>query len=221
MTGNWHRVVRLAKNKNGRDFVCGDIHGCFSDLETELKRIGFDKTADRLFCVGDLIDRGPRSDLSIFYANQSWFFSCLGNHEHLFYMANTYNEEQDSHRYDHVYNGGSWAYNKLSDEKRTALLDAVERLPLIIKVGKTIIAHAALPDVESLEDIERNTDKYLHTILWHRGEYPDLLIPGITRVYVGHNIVKEPCQYERIINIDTGAFLKYRKKEGKLTVLEI
>jgi serine/threonine protein phosphatase 1 len=182
MTGNWNSVLRLAKNKTGRDFACGDIHGCYSDLETELKRIGFDKTADRLFCVGDLIDRGPRSELAIFYTKQSWFFSCLGNHEHMFYMANTYNEEQDSYRYDHVYNGGSWAYNKLNDEKRTALLDAVERLPLIIQIGKVIIAHAALPAVESLEDIEHNTGKYLHTILWHRGEYPDLLIPGITRV---------------------------------------
>ena len=42
-------------------FVCGDIHGCLDQLETKLRMIGFDKTKDQLFALGDLVDRGENS----------------------------------------------------------------------------------------------------------------------------------------------------------------
>ena len=54
-------MPRFARNERGRDFAVGDIHGCFSDLARGLKAIGFDEKADRLFSVGDLVDRGPES----------------------------------------------------------------------------------------------------------------------------------------------------------------
>jgi serine/threonine protein phosphatase 1 len=221
MTGNWKSVARFNRNGNGRDFVCGDIHGCFSDLEEELEIIGFDKTADRLFCVGDLIDRGPNPELAEFYIRQNWFFTVLGNHEHMFFMANVENPGQDGYRHDHIRNGGIWAYKNLSDEKRFALMKAVDGLPLIIQIEDVIIAHAALPAVRRLSYIEKNPFEYIEMILWHRDEYPALLSPGVSRVYVGHSIVKEPSRRGQVINIDTGAFLKYRKLKGKLTVLEM
>jgi len=52
------KIQYLFINKKGRDFVCGDIHGCFDQLEEKLSQVNFDKSTDRLFCVGDLIDRG-------------------------------------------------------------------------------------------------------------------------------------------------------------------
>ena len=33
------KVIRLPKNTKGRDFVVGDIHGCFSLLEKALEKI--------------------------------------------------------------------------------------------------------------------------------------------------------------------------------------
>ncbi|WP_156803421.1 metallophosphoesterase [Frateuria aurantia] len=39
----------------------GEIHGCFSRLEAALALVGFDAGRDRLFAVGDLVDRGPES----------------------------------------------------------------------------------------------------------------------------------------------------------------
>jgi hypothetical protein len=98
---------------------------------------------------------------------------------------------------------------------------------LIIQVEDVIIAHAALPVVHSLEDIEIDTNKYLETVLWERNRnykiIPPVLLPGISKVCVGHNIVTEPTVYGITTNIDTGAYLKYSNRgiRGKLTILEI
>ena len=83
MTGHWKSILRLERNNAGKDFVCGDIHGCFDDLEMELRTIRFNKTKDRLFSVGDLIDRGPKSELAAAYMNSFWFFPLMGNHEYI------------------------------------------------------------------------------------------------------------------------------------------
>ena len=68
-------------NLIGRDFVIGDIHGEYDQLMTCLNKIEFDKSKDRLFCVGDLIDRGPKSEKVLTLLKEDWIFSVLGNHE--------------------------------------------------------------------------------------------------------------------------------------------
>lgn len=71
-------------NVEGRDFVVGDIHGCFDELGKLLLHVKFDPNYDRLFSTGDLIDRGPRSLECFSLLNKKWFYSVLGNHEDLF-----------------------------------------------------------------------------------------------------------------------------------------
>ena len=51
----------LPENDRGRDFVVGDLHGCYDALMRQLDARGFDPAADRLLSVGDLVDRGPDS----------------------------------------------------------------------------------------------------------------------------------------------------------------
>ncbi|GHS84786.1 serine/threonine protein phosphatase [Campylobacterota bacterium] len=220
MTGKWESVLRLEKNRIGRDFVCGDIHGCFGVLEAGLKKLKFDIEKDRLFCVGDIIDRGPRSDLALFYLRQSWFFSVMGNHEYMFLMGHLECEEKEGYFDMHTANGGEWIY-KIEPAKIADLITAVDTLPLIIQVGDTLIAHAAIPNAQSLEEIEKEPFEYIDTILWHRGKYPAFNIPEINRVYVGHTINSTPYESGKIINIDTGAFMKYRNGAGKLTIKQI
>ena len=220
MTGNWKSVLLLEKNKSGYDYVCGDIHGCFTDLENELENIRFNKAFDRLFCVGDLIDRGPHSELATQYMTSPWFFTVMGNHEHMYLMANLDSPEQILYQEDHISNGGAWSY-KMEPEKEYNMLAAIDKLPLIIQVGDIIIAHASLPAVNSLEEIEKNPSEYIDTILWHRGKYLPVTIPGISMVYVGHSIKDKPVKQGKITNIDTGAFLKYWGRQGKLTIIKI
>ena len=59
------QLQRFERNRIGRDFAVGDIHGCFTALQIALDAIGFSPETDRLFCAGDLVDRGPGSHLVV------------------------------------------------------------------------------------------------------------------------------------------------------------
>ncbi|GHT55832.1 serine/threonine protein phosphatase [Endomicrobiia bacterium] len=219
MTKPWTVVQRFEKNKTGRDFVCGDIHGCFDDLEYQLRKNRFDPKTDRLFCVGDMFDRGPRSRDALGYMQANWLYTVMGNHEHMFLeLYLKYTRLYKNYTY---HNGSDWQY-KESYDYIAKLAKAVDTLPLIIKVDDTLILHSCLPDVDSLEEIENNPEKYLEKIIWYRGRYPEKIrIPGIKRVYCGHTFVDEPEDCNGMINIDTGAFLRYQGFQGKLTVVEL
>lgn len=44
-----------------KTIVIGDIHGCFRELKNLLQKVEFNREADRLVSLGDLIDRGKES----------------------------------------------------------------------------------------------------------------------------------------------------------------
>lgn len=73
----------IPANYEGRDFLIGDLHGCYDELMKLLNYVKFDSQFDRLFATGDLIDRGPKSRECLELLSKPWFFSVLGNHEDL------------------------------------------------------------------------------------------------------------------------------------------
>lgn len=64
-------------------YAIGDIQGCFSSLSRLLEEIGFSAGRDRLWLVGDLINRGPDSLAVLRWAKQHGdsLHVVLGNHD--------------------------------------------------------------------------------------------------------------------------------------------
>ena len=64
-------------------YAIGDIQGCYHAFQALLERISFDQKTDRLWLVGDLINRGSGSleVLRWCYAHQDSLTVVLGNHD--------------------------------------------------------------------------------------------------------------------------------------------
>ena len=76
------RAVGRNPAAGGRDWVVGDVHGCFRTLRRALLAIDFEDGKDRLFSVGDLIDRGPNSIEALEWLEDGRFSAVvMGNHE--------------------------------------------------------------------------------------------------------------------------------------------
>lgn len=70
-------------------YVVGDIQGCYDPLRHLLDKAGFDPSRDRLWCVGDFINRGPKSleTLRFLKSLGETFTGVLGNHDLHFLAA--------------------------------------------------------------------------------------------------------------------------------------
>ncbi len=64
-------------------YAIGDLQGCFHSFQALLKQIQFNPERDRLWFVGDLINRGPGSldVMRWILAHQSSVVTVLGNHD--------------------------------------------------------------------------------------------------------------------------------------------
>ncbi|OCX70424.1 metallophosphoesterase [Acidithiobacillus thiooxidans] len=75
------RIIMHPANLQGRDFIVGDLHGHPDVLYRLMDQVGFDVDMDRLFSVGDLVDRGPNSAAALDLLDAPWFYPVMGNHD--------------------------------------------------------------------------------------------------------------------------------------------
>jgi bis(5'-nucleosyl)-tetraphosphatase (symmetrical) len=64
-------------------YAIGDIQGCFAEFQALLERCGVRPGQDRLWVVGDVVNRGPSSleTLRFLKQNNDWIDMVLGNHD--------------------------------------------------------------------------------------------------------------------------------------------
>lgn len=219
-----HWIQKLPANQYGRDFVVGDLHGCFSELFLLLKFVHFDFSKDRLFSVGDLIDRGPDSHNVLTLLDEPWFFSVRGNHEQM--LLDFWETPGAYEPYDH-----EWLLTFPSDLIRRTELK-LQSLPYLIFVeGQAhthlrpfYVMHAELYHPTGLltqDMLDRglnDLDRSKKHILWSRHVISEKLErqsrrqfhhPDLPTIFCGHTILDVPLQIESSIYIDTGAFIPY------------
>ncbi len=64
-----------------RQFIIGDIHGCWDELQDLLDRLS-PAEGDSVIALGDIVDRGPASERVLeFFRDRGDAISLLGNHE--------------------------------------------------------------------------------------------------------------------------------------------
>lgn len=221
-------VRRVARNINGRDIIVGDVHGCFTQLQKALEAISFSAYAgDRLFSVGDLVDRGPESIQVLDWLVQPWFFAVGGNHEGM--AARWPNGHMEADVY--ASNGGAWMM-ALDRETQREVAAALGALPVAIELateaGLVGIVHAECPlnnwgnfvamlDDETLSKTKRG--QLIDAAQWSRDRISskyDGDVEDVRAVVVGHTPMDRMTSLGNTIYIDTMGW----KPSGHFTLLD-
>ncbi|GAA5235674.1 serine/threonine protein phosphatase [Verticiella sediminum] len=215
-------LQRHARNTHGRDIAVGDIHGHFSALRTELERIGFDPKRDRLFSVGDLVDRGPESAQVLTWLERPWLHAVRGNHED---MALRYAQGNPMDRENYRANGGGW-FIDAAPVLRAKVAAALARLPWAIELqteaGPVGLIHADCPGGDWGRLPERlETGRSARALaLWDRTRITEgdtRPVAGLRALVVGHSPLADIRVLGNVHHIDTGGWLP----DGHFTLLDL
>ena len=119
-------------------YAIGDIQGCFSALQCLLDRCQFDPAQDRLWFVGDLVNRGPQSLETLRFVRDlgDAAVTVLGNHDLYLLMvaADAVPKRGRDDTLDEI----------LAAPDRDELLDWLRRQPLCHRDGSYCVVHAGL-----------------------------------------------------------------------------
>ncbi len=154
-------------------YIVGDLHGNHEGLADLLSAVEFRPGRDRLWCVGDIVNRGPGSAdcIQTIMGLGSSARCVMGNHE-LLLLACAWGfaeEVPDSLAavLDHV--------------ESTSMLDWVRRLPFLIhdRRRNVVVVHAGLPPHWRLSHARRHAKRLQHILKSPQG--PDFLREAFER----------------------------------------
>ena len=215
-----HQVI--AANTEGRDYICGDIHGCYDALMTRLNEVDFSQSCDRLFALGDIIDRGPDSLMCLRLLKEDWFHCVLGNHEQM--MMDVILTQKPS---DFWYKwGGLWHDKLVASDDIKEVVDLcgefVSKLPHSITLDDGHGRKVGLVHAEPVDDWAYAQADHIdyQSMIWGRDRIlnsnPKPVL-NIAYVLVGHSTDNHIRQRANVFYLDTGAGYP----QGFLTLVEI
>jgi bis(5'-nucleosyl)-tetraphosphatase (symmetrical) len=138
-------------------YAIGDVQGCFKALQQLIKQIAFDPTRDRLWFVGDLVNRGPDSLGVLRYVKGlgKSAVTVLGNHDvHLLAVAAGAAPQRAK----------DTLHDILTASDRDELLQWLKQQPLLHRQDKTVMVHGGmLPQwtIGAAESLAREAEQTL------------------------------------------------------------
>jgi serine/threonine protein phosphatase 1 len=197
--------------------VVGDIHGCYYTLKALIEKIKVKYPSVKIYCVGDLVDRGNFSYEVFEFVIAEGIKFTPGNHDYMFYYF--VNQPTSELGRAWIYNGSETtveSYNKHL-EAMPKHLDMIIKAPLFIDLEDCFISHAGisvyyksklpkkiLENTDQLDKIMNSSLDSDHGILWTRDQ---LLNIGKLQV-VGHTRQINVSFQEKnnVVYIDTSVY---------------
>ena len=190
-----------------KTYCISDIHGHLDNLYLFVKTLNKD---DRVFVLGDAVDKGPMSIGCLQYIMADTRFKMLlGNHEYM--MFNTLSAERGTYSYKEAFDlwinwneGGDTLnqYNELPKYKQLKIFNYLKNLPLNIpnvKVGsRTFYLVHSCPhsDIKlTMADVEYSDIK-ISSYVWDRMTPWDRTEVDNQIVIAGHTFVQEYLGYD-------------------------
>ena len=235
--------ARVERNVTaGRDFVVGDVHGEFDTLEAMLANVRFRPGRDRLFALGDLVDRGPRSaDALAWMENGQIELSVRGNHEQMLLdridAAESDREGRTPRTAHPLGMAHPWFARNVERSSWAKWKAMIRSMPFAATVGTRAgpigLVHAT-PTSQCWEDMLAKLVEGDSDTIWmaltstararndarraeQEGVPLDGPIEGVRAVLTGHAIVDEVTTTVNVWHIDTGAGFR----NGRLTLARI
>ena len=200
-------MIYIGDKEMGRVFVISDLHGYYDLFIKLLKEISFSEE-DKLYIVGDVLDRGEDSLKILFYVQEHDNIVLIkGNHEYMMQEALAYNLESEDFDYSldivklWVANGGDKTIKNINDylEKETMsyeyyriirkeflkrVYEYLKNLPTYLEISVNqqnyVLVHAGI-DVRKPLNLQEES-----VLLWIREKFY-LQRGDLTKIYIfGH-----------------------------------
>ena len=186
------------------DYAIGDVQGCFNSLNALLKKINFNIDRDRLYFLGDVVNRGSHSleTLRFLYSNKDNADMVLGNHDfHLLVCALT-----DRHP-----NKKDTFHDILEANDKNTLLDYLIERPLVIDYEDSLMVHAGVPPNWSQSDVINNA-ALVHSQLRNENlsEFLSQMYGNLPHTWSENLTIEEKCRY----TINALMRMRFCKEDG-------
>lgn len=209
-------------NKQGKDYIVPDIHGNYNAFLEILHNLNFNFEKDRVFSLGDIIDKGQENLECLSLLDQKWFTMILGNHEAI-HLAKFFKFASD--------NGTKWSKNLVfkqdtfngisSYEYYKKKLQKLEQSPLSIfykdkendlKLG---FVHAQFEENLFFNEERKiymnrtHVDLLNENMLWNRDIFNNKksgIVQDLDFVFCGHTITEDFTLVDNHCFMDSGFF---------------
>ena len=214
-------IVKPANMTKTRRIVIGDVHGHYDTLLALLDAVS-PTSDDKVYFLGDLIDRGPKSAQVVDLVMRNKFNCLRGNHEEMLLDVVGTGEVSIELYQSWLYSGGHATVDSYDSKIPQEHIDWMQNLPLYCDLGDYWLVHAGVDPKIPLA--EQGADQFC----WIREDFhsSDRAIFDDKLIITGHTITftlpgVQPGQIaagKGWLDIETGA---YHHNSGWMTALDL